>query len=185
MSLSVETFTEVGIDKLVKVLSLFGRRLTNMKASSIPLETRKNTIIECIMKHYTSLPDDKKKEYESKIEELVSKKREVKMVENDLTQFKVGMEVNIWDNHILKLAIIKKINKNSLTIGLYDFDLTEKGKLKREEALRNQTHGTIEIKWNKSKERTTTKVVRDIKIISLPTYTRDFEYGEYRVDYGA
>jgi len=134
-----EKLKDTGIDTLVKILRKeFKTGFSNMKSSSIPLEKRRNLIITTILKC------SKQSKNENDILKLYyaeKDKKECSWVNN----YSIGEELlcctgefRIW----ARKAKVLKINKNSITVGLYSYT-----KIEDEYAIRNQTYGTNRLIW--------------------------------------
>jgi len=105
------------IDKLCDILKMFGKRLTNMKNSRIPIDTRRETIIIYITNELNKLDEP------TTLVDKISKDHfniKTKNIEW-LKEFVVGEEVLVLEGDFFK-GIIKKINPKSVSISMYDYD---------------------------------------------------------------
>lgn len=177
-----------GIDKLVTIYgNEFKRRITNMKASSIPLEDRRKLITKKILEAVVTADDTVALSQKILDTYFVEKKREEKNVEW-LNEFQVGEEILVYtpykDYHatnIWQLAVVNKINKKTISVSLYGYD-----EVHDNDAVRNQTYGNNRLIWNKSPINQTKKVVSDRRSIIKKGANMDhrFTEGLRSVDYG-
>jgi hypothetical protein len=149
----IQKLDNAGIDKLVSIYGeQFKRRLTNMKASSIPLEKRKNLIItkilECVVKS-----DDNTLSQKIIDTYFPVKEKKEKPVPTWINDFVVGEEVmlkfapqdkqfsNIYTK-IHRKGKVLKINKKSISVGLFGYD-----DIDDMDAIKNQTYGFNKLVW--------------------------------------
>ena len=188
MTTQYYNFEELGIDPLVDILALWNMRLTNMKASSIPIEKRKKIIIETIRKMIRTKPDHLK--FVSIAAYFKPKEKKEKDIDINLLKYNIGDEVLYNDSKYRTkwvLAKVVKFNTKSLTIQLDTYRTIEDLK-----AMQDQTFGTDRLLWNY--DFTGRKVVildtkniyskedcisRDRKYI-----LKHFEEGSYEIDWG-
>jgi len=137
-------FEELGIDRLVEIYALWKRKITNMKASSIPIDKRKKHIIDAIKKIIKESPDEKNIEI---IKTYFAPKApaEKKAKDPELSNYKVG-DIVLCDagkyRTIWTPAKVKKINGKSITI-----QLDEYRRIDDLDARRNQTYGKDRLVW--------------------------------------
>ncbi len=137
-------FENLGIDRLVEILALWKRKITNMKSSSIPLEKRKAVIISAIRKVIQSNPNHK--HFLVINSYFAPKEKAQPKIDNKLFTYKKGdLVIHDVGKYRTKyvLAKVVKINEKSITIQLdtYRTILDEK-------AMRDQTYGSHRLIWN-------------------------------------
>jgi hypothetical protein len=173
-----------GIDKLVSIYGeQFHRRLTNMKASSIPLEKRRSLIITKIMEQIAKSDD---KAHDKKIMDtyFAEKPKEEKPIVEWLSNFAIGEEVIITNGPYKcphRKGIISKINKKSVSVKLFAYrEIDDKN------ALLNQTYGYNKLIWKTYTD--DSKVIFDKKSIvkkgEMSWIDEEFIEGKRFVDYG-
>lgn len=169
-----ELLKDSSVDKLCDILSLFSKKITNMKNSRIPLEKRKTTIISFITDEINKL-DEPTTLVDKIIKDHFTKK--TKNIEW-LNEFVVGEEVLV--NY--KKGKIEKINPKSVSVSMYTFDI-----INDDFAWNNQTFGTIRYIW-KPEIRDTIVIHSREKLIKRGedegAFDRYFIEGERSVDYG-
>jgi hypothetical protein len=173
-----------GLDTLVLIYRKeFKLGFTNMKASSIPLERRRALIKSGIREEVEKSSDPNA--LCKKILETYFKTRVFET--NWLSKFAVGEEVlvNIACGRsyisMQRLGVIKKINKKSLSIKMYDYETIHDDSLA-------MTHGigVLRYVWNKTtigKTKTTYHESGVIKRGEQPFYDVLFAEGREEVDY--
>jgi hypothetical protein len=137
----LEQLEKCGIDKLCLIYkNEFKRRITNMKCSSIPLEKRKNTIVCAILEQLLKIGEDGL--YRSILDKYFAPKQKKVNDNSWVNDFNVNEEVVVYHDGIYRKAIVKKINKASVSVLLAMY---------REEddlnAIKNQTYGTNKLIW--------------------------------------
>lgn len=137
-------FEKLGVDKLIEIYALWKRKITNMKASSIPLDKRKKLIIDSIKKIMQNQPDEQNNEI---IKTYFATKAppEKKKKDTELSNYKVG-DIVLYDagkhRYIWIQAKVRKINEKSITI-----QLDEYRRINDLDALRDQTFGIDRLVW--------------------------------------
>lgn len=138
----IKKLNKTGIDTLVKILKgQFKRGFSNMKSSSIPLEKRRNLIITTILKcsKPSNIDDILKLYYAEKDKTKIEK--DCSWVNN----YSVGEELlgrtGEYGIYFRKAKVVK-INKSSITIGLYYYN-----QIDDDDAARNQTYGNHRLIW--------------------------------------
>ena len=184
------------INMYVNLLADLNKRLTNIKNSNIPIETRKKKAFELILKEVNKLDGEELQRWKDKLESVFNpqKAEKVEKVENeaDFTGYEIGEDViyytkyNVGDREY-KVDVkcrIKKINKCSITLAKYkcNVDFTDERR-----ALREQTLGKINFEWTdelRDKDIVIVKNVKQIKRKDYILYEDMIKSTYYCVDYG-
>ena len=159
------------INMYVNLLADLNKRLTNIKNSNIPIETRKKKAFEFILKEVNKLDDEELQKWKDILENVFNPKKVEKVkVEADFTGYEIGEDVIYYTKYKVgdteyKIAVkcmIKKINKCSITLAKYNcnMDFTDANR-----ALREQTHGKIKFEWTDELRDKDNVVVKDVKQI--------------------
>jgi hypothetical protein len=180
-----EKIKNAGIPTLVSIYGeQFKRRISNMNASSIPLEKRKNLITKKILEKCTTI------EIKKTIMDTYFTKKEKKQKDASwINDFVVGEEVLVlntkpqtkYSRNITRKGLIQKINKTSVSVRLYGYN-----EIDDDNALKHQTHGYNRlIWWNFTND---SQVIYSksalVKKGDCEYYDEQFIEGKRSVDYG-
>jgi len=162
----IEKLKDTGIDTLVKILrGQFKRGFTNMKSSSIPLEERRNLIITTILKC------SKQSNNENDILKLYYAEKDNKEC-SWVNNYSIGEELLCRTGEYgirSRKAKVVKINKSSITVGLYYYN-----QINDDNACRNQTYGNHRLIWG--------NFINDKKIIYNERYLiKQNEFSQYEL----
>jgi hypothetical protein len=138
----IKKLNETGIDTLVKILKeQFKRGFSNMKSSSIPLEKRRNLIITTILKcsKPSNIDNILKLYYAEKDKTKIEK--DCSWVNNYFVGEQLLCKTGEYGIYSRKAKVIK-INKSSLTIGLYSYT-----QIDDVDGVRNQTYANHRLIW--------------------------------------
>lgn len=171
------------IDTLIHIYQKeFGRRFSNMKCSSIPLEKRKKTIITGILKQVNT-QDLSRKIMTTYFEEPKKEKATPSWIQ----EFVVGDEVLVnvgthWSSSKRIKSVVTKINAKSVTVRLYAYRTIDD-----DNAFRNQTYGKDRLIWTELSTETKTLFSRHdlIKRGEYSFYDNLFVEGEHDVDFSS
>lgn len=183
-------FEILGIDKLVEILALWNRKITNIKSSSIPLEKRKELIINTIRKVMSQKPNHK--HFLVINTYFAPKEKTQPKVDESISNYKVGdivlHNINKYRSKYI-LAKVTKINEKSITIQLDTYR-----EIEDENAMRNQTFGETRLIWHQMFNGDKVVVRQPKYLISKEScleesginryYLRLFEEGAQSCDYG-
>lgn len=182
-----EKLQKAGIPTLVSIYGeQFKRKLTNMNASSIPLQKRKDRIIAKIIERCVT-----DEICQTIFETYFAKKEKPQKDASWLNDFVVDEEILVlnakqqdartYSKTIKRKGKIVKINKTSISVRLYAY--TE---IDDENAIVNQTHGTNKLKWCNFTNDSQVIYTRNsiIKKGEYRCYDEMFVEGEKSVDYG-
>ena len=178
-----------GIDTMVSIYgNIFKRKISNMKASSIPLEKRRNLIITKILEAVIKSDDEliSKKIIETYFAE---KPKQEKPVADWVTDFVVGEEVIITlapqqqkrGMKIHRKGKIIKINKKSVSVELFAYN-----EIDDKNALKNQTYGYNKLVWASFTNDKMVIFTRNMLVKKGDNNRTDEEFveGKRSVDYG-
>lgn len=185
----LQKLNTAGIDTMVSIYgNIFKRKISNMKASSIPLEKRRNLIITKILEALVKSDDDtlSKKIIETYFAE---KPKQEKPVADWVTDFVVGEEVIITlapqqqkrGMKIHRKGKIIKINKKSVSVELFAYN-----EIDDKNALNNQTYGYNKLVWASFTNDKMVIFARNMLVKRGDNNRTDEEFveGKRSVDYG-
>jgi hypothetical protein len=185
----IKKLDTAGIDTMVSIYgNIFKRKISNMKASSIPLEKRRNLIITKILEAVVKSDD---KLISKKIIEtyFAEKPKQEKPVADWVTDFVVGEEVIITlapqqqkrGMKIHRKGKIIKINKKSVSVELFAYN-----EIDDKNALENQTYGYNKLVWASFTNDKMVIFARNMLVKKGDNNRTDEEFveGKRSVDYG-
>jgi hypothetical protein len=145
----ITNLNKIGLDPLQLILKKqFNCGISNIKCSRVPLEKRKNLLITSILKKAVNT------KIRNEILTIHFNKEKKKIDCSWVNNYSIGEEllcknkIHYSGIHNIKSKVIK-INKTSVTIGYYDYNIIED-----DNAWKNQTNGENRLIWNKNISKT-------------------------------